>query len=96
MENPLHITSVLQTVYRSLTTSEMHSFSLQILLLKSDLSSHDVLCFLILVLYPICYDDCMNMNKVNTVIPQYPGGIGSRTHAHTTIRRCSSSLYKMS
>lgn len=69
MENPLYMTSVLTTIYLLLTTNEMHAFSLQIPLLKSNLSSHDFLCFLIF-LYHIHYDDCINLNKVSTVIPR--------------------------
>ena len=35
------------------------------------------------------------MCLVHTIFPQYPWGTGSRTHADTTIRRCSSPIYKM-
>ena len=84
MEIPLYkcVTSTL-----SLTTNEMHSFSLQAL--KSDLSSYDFICFLIFTLRHIHYVNWLSMNKVSTVIPEYPWRIGSRTPTDDNIRRYS-------
>ena len=62
------------------------------LLLSSSTQKRSVilwLCFLIFTLCHIHYVNWLSMNKVSTVIPEYPWRIGSRTPTDDNIRRYS-------